>query len=346
MRAFHISSLFTLFNPACFWLFSYFSCFFLTWLAQGSLMECRRSSSQERWTTTLCLISSCESLSVSRNLTLTNFPLSGSLDTLLCDLISLTSGLTFVLPILSTLAVVSFLSGRAYSFLNFLPPNSLRLTRTLICRGQHLTKTTPPRSLSLVFKLLLFALWRIEEPTPFLSPLFPSETCSFWGTIIPPLWLKRYFWLPWGEGIWLGHLLWALFSILPRHFNSSPLLLWHSLLFWHLFYFHLSGPLLLLRGASGLGLWSPTNSTNWPSFSALLPQWTSPYFNFQKVGWDDFTFLLRLSLPFCKEICLSFSFLCCCSLCFSGNECGQFFYSFWPRPANLNPGGPLKWKKR
>ena len=73
-------------------------------------------------------------LFVSRNLTLSHLPFFGSLDSLLCDLIVPTPGLALSLPMPSTLAVASssFLSGRAYSSLNFLSPLFLRLTPTLI----------------------------------------------------------------------------------------------------------------------------------------------------------------------------------------------------------------------
>ena len=72
-------------------------------------------------------------LFVSRNLTLIHLPLSGSLDSLLCDLIAPTSGLEHSLQTPRTLAAASsFSSGRAYPSLNFLPPLFLRLTPTLI----------------------------------------------------------------------------------------------------------------------------------------------------------------------------------------------------------------------
>ena len=61
-------------------------------------------------------------LYVSTNLTLTRLSLSGSLDSLLCDLIAHTLCLAFFLPMSHTLVVASsFSSGRAYP-LNFLPP--------------------------------------------------------------------------------------------------------------------------------------------------------------------------------------------------------------------------------
>ena len=71
-------------------------------------------------------------LSVSRNPILTNLPLSGYLDSLLCVLIAHTPGLAFSPLMTLTLAASSFSSGRAYLSLNFLPPLSPRLTPTLI----------------------------------------------------------------------------------------------------------------------------------------------------------------------------------------------------------------------
>ena len=72
-------------------------------------------------------------LSVSKNPISTHHPLSGFLDSLLCALIAPTPGLAFSLLIPRTLAAaLSFSSGRAYPFLNFLPPLFLRLIPTLI----------------------------------------------------------------------------------------------------------------------------------------------------------------------------------------------------------------------
>ena len=81
--------------------------------------------------TLFCLIPL--TLSVSRNLTLTHLSFSGSLDSLLCNLIPPTPGLVFFLQMRHTLAAASsFSSGRAYSSLSFLPPLFLHLTPTLI----------------------------------------------------------------------------------------------------------------------------------------------------------------------------------------------------------------------
>ena len=72
-------------------------------------------------------------LSAFRNPILTHFPLSGFLDFLLYILIVPTPGMAFSLLIPCTLAAaLSFSSGRAYLFLNFLPPLFLRSIPTLI----------------------------------------------------------------------------------------------------------------------------------------------------------------------------------------------------------------------
>ena len=72
-------------------------------------------------------------LSASRNPILTHLPFSGFLDSLLCALIAPIPALAFSLLMPRTLAAVSsFLSGRAYLFLNFLPPLFLRSIPTLI----------------------------------------------------------------------------------------------------------------------------------------------------------------------------------------------------------------------
>ena len=72
-------------------------------------------------------------LSASRNSILTLLPFSGFLDFLLCVLIAPTPGLAFSLLMPRTPATaLSFSSGRAYLFLNFLPPFSLRSIPTLI----------------------------------------------------------------------------------------------------------------------------------------------------------------------------------------------------------------------
>ena len=72
-------------------------------------------------------------LSVSRNPILTHLPLSGSLDSLLCILITPTPSLAFSLVMPRMLAAASsFSSGRASLPLNFLPPLFLCLISTLI----------------------------------------------------------------------------------------------------------------------------------------------------------------------------------------------------------------------
>ena len=72
-------------------------------------------------------------LSASRNPILTPLPLTRFLDSLLCVLIALTTSLAFSLLMPRTpAAALSFSSGRAYTFLNFLPPLFLCSIPTLI----------------------------------------------------------------------------------------------------------------------------------------------------------------------------------------------------------------------
>ena len=125
-------------------------------------------------------------LSAFRNPILTPLPLSGFLDSLLCVLIVPTPGLAFSPLIPRTLAaVLSFSSGRAYLFLNFLPPLFLRLIPTLIIWGSTSLETTPLRSLFLMYVPLFAPPQRMAEPILFLPPFFPPpEISSFWGTSI------------------------------------------------------------------------------------------------------------------------------------------------------------------
>ena len=72
-------------------------------------------------------------LFISRNLTLIYLPLSGSLDSLLCNPTASTPDLVFFLLMSQTLvAASSFSSSSAYPSLSFLPPLFIRLAPTLI----------------------------------------------------------------------------------------------------------------------------------------------------------------------------------------------------------------------
>ena len=83
-------------------------------------------------------------LSAFRNPILTPLSLSGFLDSLLCALIAPTPGLAFPLLMPRTpAAALSFSSGRAYLFLNFLFPLFLCLILTLIMLGSTSLLTTP-----------------------------------------------------------------------------------------------------------------------------------------------------------------------------------------------------------
>ena len=125
-------------------------------------------------------------LSASKNPILTHLPLSRFLDSLLCVLIVPTPGLTFSLLIPCMLAVMSsFLSGRAYLFLNFLPPLFF-----LLIYSDYVGINISLNNSSLlyflnVYALLITLLCRMTKPTSFLSPFSPlSEISSFWRTSI------------------------------------------------------------------------------------------------------------------------------------------------------------------
>ena len=112
-------------------------------------------------------------LFVLRNLI--HFPLSGSLDPLLCDLIAPTAGLAFSLQMPCTLAAPSsFSSGRAYPSLNFLPLLFLRLTPTLIMQEINISLNN---SSSLSF-------FNVYAP-PIRSFTTDSRTDSFSPFILP-----------------------------------------------------------------------------------------------------------------------------------------------------------------
>ena len=126
-------------------------------------------------------------LSASRNPILTHLPLSRFLDSLLCVLIASTSGLAFSLLMPPTLAAaLSLSSGRAYPFLNFLPPLFLCLIPTLDYIGFNSSfNNSSSVSFLNVYAPLFTPPQRMTEPIPSL-PLFfpPPEISSFWGTLI------------------------------------------------------------------------------------------------------------------------------------------------------------------
>ena len=97
------------------------------------------------------------------------------------------SGILFLLMPRMLAAALSFSSGRAYPFLNFLPPLFLRLIPTLIMQGSTSLLTTHPRFLFLMCTPppLFAPPQRMAEPTSFLPSFFsPSEISSFLGTSI------------------------------------------------------------------------------------------------------------------------------------------------------------------
>ena len=122
-------------------------------------------------------------LSAFRNPILTPLSLSGFLSSLLCALIAPTLGLTFCLLIPRTLAVaLSFSSGKAYPFLNFLPPLFLCLILTLDYVGINISlNNSSSVSFLNVYAPLFAPPQRMAEPILSLPPL---EISSFWRTSI------------------------------------------------------------------------------------------------------------------------------------------------------------------
>ena len=127
-------SLCTLTTASCFWLFFFTSCFLFPSLTPSEFFNEMLGVSEPGTLNCYTLFRLIPlTLFVSRNLTLIHLPLSGSLDSVLCDLIALTSDLVFFLLMSQMLAAVSsFLSGRAYPSLSFLSRLFLHLTPTLI----------------------------------------------------------------------------------------------------------------------------------------------------------------------------------------------------------------------
>ena len=129
-----IFSLCTLTTASCSWLFLSTSCFLFPSLTPSGFFNGMLGvfePGELNCYALFCLIPL--NLFVSRNLTLIYLPLSGSLDSLLCDLMAPTPDLEFFLLMSQTLAAMSsFWSSRAYPSLSFLPPLFLCLTPTLI----------------------------------------------------------------------------------------------------------------------------------------------------------------------------------------------------------------------
>ena len=144
-------------------------------------------------------------LFVSRNLTSTYLPFSGSLDSLLCVLITPTPGLAFSLLMPCTLAAgSSFSSGRAYPSLSFLPPLFLCLIPTLNMQGSTSLLTAPPRCHFLMI-MLPYSLFPNGWQNQFLLslPSFFLHQKSLHSERLqlpsPSLRLKRYFRPLWDE---------------------------------------------------------------------------------------------------------------------------------------------------
>ena len=129
----HTSSLCSLTTASCSWLCLYTPCFLLPLTPSGFFNEMLVVSKPGALNCYTLFRLIPLTLFVSRNLTLTYLPLSGSVDSLFCNLITPTPGLEFSLLMPCELvAASSFSSGKACLSLNSLPPLFLCLTPTLI----------------------------------------------------------------------------------------------------------------------------------------------------------------------------------------------------------------------
>ena len=151
-------------------------------------------------------------LSISTNSTFTHLPLSGILDSLLWDLIALTPGLAFYLPIPCTLAVaLSFSPARAYPSLNFLPHLFLRLTPNYDYVGVNISLNS---SSSLSFLNVYAPPIRFSQTDSRTDSFFPSILPSFRNLFILVdvncrhfLWDSKRTSDPVGGSIQLSHIL-------------------------------------------------------------------------------------------------------------------------------------------
>ena len=245
-------------------------------------------------------------LSASRNPILTHLPLSGFLNSLLCILIAPTPGLAFSLLIPCMLAAVSsFLSGRAYLSLNFLPPFFLRSIPILIIEGSTSLLTTPPHSHFLMCM------------PPIRSSPTDGRTDSFSLSILPS---ARNLFIPGDFNS--HHLLWdskgtsdpcrdEVFDwfissdLLPFNNPNTPTLL-------HCSTGSFSSPHIFLVPSS-LALscsWEVLQNLGSDHLPILLsiplspvfhPNEHPPSFNFQKACWDDFASYFDSHCPSAEE---------------------------------------------
>ena len=173
------------------------------------------------------------------------------------------------------------------SFCEFSTLLFLRLIPTQIMSRLTSLYTTSPRSHSLVSIRSSPTDSRTDSFSP--SIFSPGEVSSFWGDFNCHHPVRDSKGTPdsGGEEVFNWIISSDLLPLNDWHTYSSPSLLLWLLFPWHLFCSLLSCPFLLLTGTSWLGFWSPSNSTNCPSFSGLFPQWASPLLEFWKSssGW-------------------------------------------------------------
>ena len=173
-RPLRIFSVCVFITALCFWLFFYTCCFLFSLTPSrffNGMLGVSNPRALNYYTLSRFILLT---LFVSRNLTLTHLPLSGSLDSLLCDLIALTPGLAFFLLIPRTLAAASSFSFRPDLFFSELPTSSFSsLDPYSHYVGVNISLNNSFLSFLNVCALPIRSSRRMAEPNSFLSSFFP-----------------------------------------------------------------------------------------------------------------------------------------------------------------------------
>ena len=215
-RLLFIFSFCTLTAASCSWLFLYTSCFLSP---PNSLRALQRMLAVSEpgalnYYTLFCLI--LLTLSVSKNPTSTHLPLTGSLDSLLCNLIAPTAEVwhSFSDATHASGGVIIFVS---LSFSEFSTSSLSSLDPYPDCVGVNISLNNSSSLSSLNVYAPPIRSSQTDGRTDSFAPSIFSSSRSLFVLVDfnchhPPLGLKRYFRPTWGGSIQLGHLLW-LFSL-------------------------------------------------------------------------------------------------------------------------------------
>ena len=270
-------------------------------------------------------------LSASRNLILTHFSLSRSLNYLLCDLIAPTPVLVFSLMMPLTLAAASsFSSGRAFLLSLSLSLSSLDPYFDYVGVNLSLNNSSSFSFLNVYARPIFSSL--TDRKTDSFSPSIFSSSRNFFilggSTTITPFGTQKV--LPTLAG--RKYLICVISSVLlPLNNPDIPTLLHCSFgsrsssdIFFVSLALSCSWEMLRDLGSDHLPILLLSLSIR--SFTPTNFPLPSTFRNLARMT------LLLASTPtvLLQGILVSFSFLYCYSLHFSGTERGQNFHSFWP----------------